>query len=154
MSVLVAAVPRFDRECRGVTMTARGSSGSGRNAGHFVWLVSDDMLDEYRDVLRRRGVRRPTVSRVLNLLAESAELVTSGRLEGLTPPRRRALLRARRIRACPLQRIVRMKAVRRDTSLRKNGIPKRFWRSTGSSASRFVVDSSNAAARASVAMRL
>jgi len=51
----------------------------------FVWLVARDILDEYRDVLRRFGVRRATVGRVLNLLAESAELVTSGPSRSLSP---------------------------------------------------------------------
>jgi predicted nucleic acid-binding protein len=51
----------------------------------FVWLVSDDIIDEYRHVLRRLGVRRATVGRVLNLLAESAELVTGGSFRGLSP---------------------------------------------------------------------
>ena len=51
----------------------------------FVWLVSKDILDEYRDVLRRLGVRRATVGRVANLLAEGAELVASGPSRGLSP---------------------------------------------------------------------
>jgi predicted nucleic acid-binding protein len=51
----------------------------------FVWLVSDDILNEYRDVLRRLGVRRATVGRVLNLMAESAEFVPSGPAPGLSP---------------------------------------------------------------------
>jgi predicted nucleic acid-binding protein len=51
----------------------------------FVWLVSKDILDEYRDVLPRVGVRRATVGRVVNLLAEDAELITSARSRGLSP---------------------------------------------------------------------
>jgi predicted nucleic acid-binding protein len=51
----------------------------------FVWLVSKDIVDEYRDVLRRLGVRRATVGRVLNLLVENAEDITSGRSLGLSP---------------------------------------------------------------------
>lgn len=51
----------------------------------FTWLVSDEILEEYRDVLRRVKVRRPTIGRVLNLLAEAAEVVSSGPHRGLSP---------------------------------------------------------------------
>lgn len=40
----------------------------------FTWLVSDEILEEYRDVLRRLRVRRATIGRVLNLLAERENL--------------------------------------------------------------------------------
>lgn len=51
----------------------------------FTWLVSVDILDEYRDVLRRLKVRRATVGRVVNLLAEAAEAVRVGPSRGLSP---------------------------------------------------------------------
>ena len=51
----------------------------------FVWLVSKDIVDEYRDVLRRLGVRRATVGRVLNLLAEDAEQIAGSRSRSLSP---------------------------------------------------------------------
>jgi predicted nucleic acid-binding protein len=50
----------------------------------FTWLVSQEILEEYRDVLRRLKVRRATVGRVLNLLAEAAEMVPTGPYRGLS----------------------------------------------------------------------
>jgi predicted nucleic acid-binding protein len=51
----------------------------------FTWLVSHDVLDEYRDVLRRLKVRRATIGRVVNLLAEAAETVPTGPYRALSP---------------------------------------------------------------------
>jgi len=41
----------------------------------FLWLTSEDILTEYREVLQRLGVRRYLVGRVFNLLAEEAEFI-------------------------------------------------------------------------------
>ncbi len=47
--------------------------------------ISAFRRDEYRDVLRRLKVRRATVGRVINLLAEAAEAVPAGPYRGLSP---------------------------------------------------------------------
>ncbi|HVH72472.1 MAG TPA: putative toxin-antitoxin system toxin component, PIN family [Candidatus Dormibacteraeota bacterium] len=39
----------------------------------FVWLVSEDILDEYKEVLRRLRVRSHLIGRVVNLIRERAE---------------------------------------------------------------------------------
>ena len=39
----------------------------------FVWLVSDEILLEYKGVLGRLGVRRPLIGKIINLLREEAE---------------------------------------------------------------------------------
>lgn len=44
-------------------------------ADTFVWLVSDEILLEYKRVLARLGVRRPLIGKIVNLLREEAELV-------------------------------------------------------------------------------
>lgn len=44
----------------------------------FTWLVSDEILTEYREVLARLRVRRALIGRVLNLLSEEAEFVRPG----------------------------------------------------------------------------
>jgi predicted nucleic acid-binding protein len=46
-------------------------SWAGRN--HFVWLVTEDILDEYKEVLRRLRVRPNIIGRVVNLIRERAE---------------------------------------------------------------------------------
>lgn len=84
-SVLVAGISGFRR-----ALPARSNKSAQLirrwvDRRSFVWLVSKDILDEYRDVLPRVGVRRATVGRVLNLLAEDAELIASARSRGLSP---------------------------------------------------------------------
>jgi predicted nucleic acid-binding protein len=41
----------------------------------FLWLTSEDVLAEYREVLLRLGVRHHLIGRVLNLLAQEAEFI-------------------------------------------------------------------------------
>jgi predicted nucleic acid-binding protein len=41
----------------------------------FTWLVTEEILDEYKEVLIRLGVRRNLVGEVINLLREEAEFV-------------------------------------------------------------------------------
>ncbi len=45
----------------------------------FVWLVSDEILLEYKQVL---GVRRSLIGKVINLLRDEAELVSASALKG------------------------------------------------------------------------
>jgi predicted nucleic acid-binding protein len=45
----------------------------------FTWLISRAILDEYVEVLRRCGVRRSLIGRVVNLLRETAEVVAPSR---------------------------------------------------------------------------
>lgn len=42
---------------------------------HFVWLVTEDILDEYKEVLKRLRVRSNLIGRVVNLIRERAEAV-------------------------------------------------------------------------------
>src|SRR5258708_38054918 len=41
----------------------------------FTWLVTEDILAEYKEVLTRLGVRRNLVGEIINRLREEAELV-------------------------------------------------------------------------------
>jgi predicted nucleic acid-binding protein len=42
--------------------------------GHsFVWLVSDEILDEYKEVLKRLHVRSHLIGRLVNLIRDRAE---------------------------------------------------------------------------------
>jgi len=46
----------------------------------FTWLISEEILDEYKRVLARLGVRRALIGSIVNLLREEAEFVAvSGR---------------------------------------------------------------------------
>ncbi len=45
----------------------------------FTWIVSEEILDEYKAVLRRLKVRRETIGILINLLREEAELIAPRR---------------------------------------------------------------------------
>ena len=51
----------------------------------FVWLVSDEILLEYKHVLTRLGVRRPLIGKVINLIREEAEFVPASALPNISP---------------------------------------------------------------------
>ncbi len=40
---------------------------------NFVWLITEDILDEYKEVLRRLGVRPSLIGRMINLIRERTE---------------------------------------------------------------------------------
>jgi uncharacterized protein len=42
---------------------------------NFTWLVSDDILDEYKEVLRRLRVRSHVIGKIVNLIRKRAEHV-------------------------------------------------------------------------------
>jgi hypothetical protein len=54
-------------------------------ADTFVWLVSDEILLEYKQVLGKLGVRRPLIGKIINLLREDAELVPATALPSISP---------------------------------------------------------------------
>lgn len=84
-SVLVAGISGFRPRVPGRDNPSARLVRRWTERRSFVWLVSKDILEEYRDVLRRLGVRRATVGRVINLLAYAAELVVSGPYRDLSP---------------------------------------------------------------------
>jgi len=46
---------------------------AGRN--NFVWLITEDILDEYKEVLKRLEVRPNRIGTLINLIRERAERV-------------------------------------------------------------------------------
>lgn len=42
---------------------------------NFIWLITEDILDEYKDVLKRLRVRPNVIGKVINLIRERAEEV-------------------------------------------------------------------------------
>jgi hypothetical protein len=48
--------------------------------GHFTWLISADMVAEYKAVLMRLGVRPQVLGRIINLLHEEAEEIHGPRI--------------------------------------------------------------------------
>ena len=42
---------------------------------HFIWLITEDILEEYKKVLKRLHVRPNLIGKVINLIRERAEQV-------------------------------------------------------------------------------
>lgn len=53
--------------------------------GTFIWLVTDEIILEYKTVLARLGVRRSTIGRVINLLSEEGELISISADSSISP---------------------------------------------------------------------
>lgn len=74
-SVLVAGVSGF----RKPFVSGRNPSADvlhrWAEQNHFVWLVTEDILEEYKEVLKRLHVRPNLIGRVVNLIRERAEEV-------------------------------------------------------------------------------
>jgi predicted nucleic acid-binding protein len=74
-SVLVAGISGF----REPFVSGRNPSADILNRwaeqNNFVWLVTEDILDEYKEVLKRLGVRSNLIGKAANLIRERAEEV-------------------------------------------------------------------------------
>lgn len=73
-SVLVAGISGFRA---GVVSSSNPSAQLLRDwieRATFTWLLSEEILSEYKVVLRRLKVRRETIGALINLLREEAEL--------------------------------------------------------------------------------
>jgi len=51
----------------------------------FVWLVTDEILLEYKTVLARLNVRRSTIGRIINLLSEEGEIIPASSGTSISP---------------------------------------------------------------------
>jgi len=51
----------------------------------FVWLITDEIVSEYKRVLARLGVRRSLIGKIVNLLREEAEPVDAVRMPAISP---------------------------------------------------------------------
>jgi predicted nucleic acid-binding protein len=72
--VLVAGIAGF-KSWRAVENTSASFLRDWIEHATFTWLVSEDIVSEYKEVLTRLGVRRNLVGEVINLLREEAEFV-------------------------------------------------------------------------------
>jgi predicted nucleic acid-binding protein len=84
-SVLVAGISGFRA---GAVSTSNPSARLLRNwleRGTFTWIVSEEILDEYKSVLGRLKVRRDTIGILVNLLREEAELIAPRSRRKISP---------------------------------------------------------------------
>lgn len=51
----------------------------------FTWLITEEILLEYKEILARLGVRRGLVGTIINLLREEAEIVRPSALAAISP---------------------------------------------------------------------
>ena len=75
-SVLVADISGFRS---GIVSSSNPSAQLLRDwieRATFTWLLSEEILSEYKAVLRRLKVRRETIGALINLLREEAELLS------------------------------------------------------------------------------
>ena len=76
-SVLVAGIAGFKR----LEIASQNSSArmlrDWIESSTFIWLITDEIILEYKAVLARLGVRRSTIGRVINLLSEEGEFILS-----------------------------------------------------------------------------
>ena len=68
-SVLVAGVAGF-KSWRVVQNPSASFLREWVEVGTFTWLVTEEILSEYKGVLSRLGVRRNLVGEIINLLRE------------------------------------------------------------------------------------
>jgi predicted nucleic acid-binding protein len=84
-SVLVAGISGF----RGPFVFGRNPSADvlhrWAEKSHFVWLVTEDILDEYKEVLKRLRVRSSLIGKVINLIRERAEEIPVRASVGISP---------------------------------------------------------------------
>lgn len=73
-SVLVAGIAGFKPGRRAANLSASFLRDWLEHTT-FIWLVTEEILSEYKEVLTRLGVRRALVGRIINLLREEAEFV-------------------------------------------------------------------------------
>ena len=84
-SVLVAGVSGF----REPFVSGRNPSADvlhrWAERNNFVWLVTEDILEEYKEVLKRLRVRPSLIGKVVNLIRERAEEVRARSTVEISP---------------------------------------------------------------------
>ena len=74
-SVLIAGISGFREPYVRGKNTSSDLLYRWAEKGNFLWLVTEDILDEYKEVLKRLGVRPSLIGTVINLIRERAEEV-------------------------------------------------------------------------------
>jgi predicted nucleic acid-binding protein len=53
--------------------------------GHFQWLYTEEILDEYKEILKRCRVRSATIGKFINLLREEGVKVSAPKTPSISP---------------------------------------------------------------------
>jgi uncharacterized protein len=76
-SVLVAGISGFKESYVRGKNSAADVLRKWAEEHNFAWLITEDILDEYKEVLKRLHVRPALIGRIVNLIRERAEEVTA-----------------------------------------------------------------------------
>ncbi|HZQ25230.1 MAG TPA: PIN domain-containing protein [Terriglobales bacterium] len=83
-SVLVAGVSGFKPDVQAINPSAQ-LIRTWIEEGHFTWLISADIIAEYKAVLARLRVRPPLIGLIINLLREEAEEIDVPTVQEVSP---------------------------------------------------------------------
>ena len=82
--MLVAGVSGFKPDVQ-VTNPSAQLLRTCIDEGHFTWLISADIIAEYKAVLARLRVRTQLIGRIINLLREEAEEIDVPIVDEVSP---------------------------------------------------------------------
>ena len=74
-SVLVAGIAAFKQQGAQSPVSSAKFLRDWIEYDTFVWLISEEIVDEYKEILARRGVRSHLIGAVINLIRSQAEEV-------------------------------------------------------------------------------
>lgn len=82
--MLVAGVSGFKPDVQ-ITSPSAQLIRTWIEEGHFTWLISGDIIAEYKAVLTRLRVRPQLIGRIINLLREEAEEIEVPTIDEVSP---------------------------------------------------------------------
>lgn len=84
-SVLVAGIAGLKTEKIAFQNSSAGMLRDWIENGTFIWLLTDEILLEYKTVLARLNVRRSRIGRVINLLSKEGEHIPASSGASISP---------------------------------------------------------------------
>jgi predicted nucleic acid-binding protein len=84
-SVVVAGISGFRAQYRAGRNPSADLLHRWADKNTFVWLLTEDILDEYKQVLKRLRVRPSQIGRLVNLIRERAQLIEVRSASGISP---------------------------------------------------------------------
>jgi predicted nucleic acid-binding protein len=84
-SVLIAGIAGFKSQIESLRNPSAKLLRDWLENETFVWLVSEEILEEYKYVMGRLGVRRNLIGNIVNLLREEAEFIEAPVAEEVSP---------------------------------------------------------------------
>jgi predicted nucleic acid-binding protein len=84
-SVVISGISAFKRPFVPDKSSSADMLHEWAQRGEFIWLVTAEILEEYKEVAKRLNVRPNVVGRLINLLREEAEKVAVGETVEISP---------------------------------------------------------------------